>query len=34
MERLNHCIEMASYGNRIMNMKDGMLVENNPYLQN
>ncbi len=32
--QVTHSEKMASYGNRIINMKDGMLVENQPYLQN
>lgn len=30
--QVTHSEKMASYGNRIIQMKDGMLVENNPYL--
>lgn len=30
--QVTHSEAMAAYGNRIIHMKDGMLVENNPYL--
>ncbi|MEQ9264590.1 MAG: ABC transporter ATP-binding protein [Balneolaceae bacterium] len=30
--QVTHSEKMASFGNRIIQMKDGMLVENNPYL--
>ena len=31
--QVTHSEKMASFGKRIINMKDGMLVENYPYLQ-
>jgi ABC-type lipoprotein export system ATPase subunit len=29
--QVTHSEKMASYGNRIINLKDGVIVEENPY---
>lgn len=31
--QVTHSEKMASYGNRVIQMQDGLLVENNPYLK-